>query len=521
LTPSLLRRFTEDRRGNVAMMFAFALVPLVVLSGGAIDFTQAARVKDELQAATDTAALAVARDGLGMSDSQLTPAAKSYIDANFHGVGGYKMDKVAFDRATVTATVDTSATVPTTFLRMIGMSSLGVKAHAQTKGLGFEIAMVLDTSGSMAESAGSGGAKINALKDAAKSLFDILYADQTVSNRFKIGIVPFAAGVNVGPNNSSASWLDTGNPVATPTGEDFNGPRVNPFTLLKGGVNGMKNVGWGGCVMTRAAPFDIDDTAPGGVGSTNNTYFSPWFAPDEPDYVRNNTIGSYSNNYLPDNGGTCTGTDADTTDGDRTRQGRTCKYKNAIPDTTGGKGPNFLCNSQPILPLTSSRAPLDAEVNSLSASGNTNIFEGFMWGWRVLSPTVPFTEGKAYGTANNRKVIIMMTDGQNNPGGAYNANLSNFFASGFAINGHLAKTYNNDTLAAVLDSKTVQGCNNAKAKGIIVYSIAFGADAAASQNLLKSCASDAAHFFAPQNSSDLKPTFIAIAQSINALRIAQ
>ncbi len=41
-----------------------------------------------------------------------------------------------------------------------------------------------------------------------------------------------------------------------------------------------------------------------------------------------------------------------------------------------------------------------------------------------------------------------------------------------------------------------------------------------SQTLLKNCASDPKYFYAPQNSSDLKPVFLQIAQSINSLRIA-
>ena len=47
--------------------------------------------------------------------------------------------------------------------------------------------------------------------------------------------------------------------------------------------------------------------------------------------------------------------------------------------------------------------------------GGTNQAEGLAWGWRVLSPGEPFTQGRAYNNArdNVRKVIVLMSDGEN------------------------------------------------------------------------------------------------------------
>ena len=49
----------------------------------------------------------------------------------------------------------------------------------------------------------------------------------------------------------------------------------------------------------------------------------------------------------------------------------------------------------------------------MAAQGATGVGEGAMWGWRVLSPGAPFTDGRAYSTKNNTKVLVLMTDGQN------------------------------------------------------------------------------------------------------------
>jgi hypothetical protein len=266
--------------------------------------------------------------------------------------------------------------------------------------------------------------------------------------------------------------------------------------------------------MTRQSPYDVDDTAPSGASQ-----FAPWFAPDEPDTNLSYGYDDYQNNYLSDTGGTCSWTWSLT---DAQRQSRTCKYNGATPNTYGGKGPNFLCDSNAITPLTNAKSTLSTAIGALDAAGNTNILEGVMWGWRVLSPTAPFTEGKAYTASNNRKIIILMTDGQNNYGALRNMNNSNYFTYGYAKFGHIGQVTNdNSTLTSLLDGKTLAACSNAKARGIVIYTIGFGSGAAASQSLLRSCASDPSYFYQPTTSADLQPVFLAIAQSINRLRIAE
>ena len=51
-------RFFDDRRGAVAILTAFALIPLLLATGGAIDFGRIMVMRSELQQAVDSAALA-------------------------------------------------------------------------------------------------------------------------------------------------------------------------------------------------------------------------------------------------------------------------------------------------------------------------------------------------------------------------------------------------------------------------------------------------------------------------------
>src|SRR5271154_3075568 len=55
---SLLNRFRRDRRGNIAVIFGIACVPLISAVGCAIDYSEATRMRAKLQSAADAAAVA-------------------------------------------------------------------------------------------------------------------------------------------------------------------------------------------------------------------------------------------------------------------------------------------------------------------------------------------------------------------------------------------------------------------------------------------------------------------------------
>ena len=55
---ALISRFRRDTRGNIAVIFAIATVPMITAVGCATDYSMAARMKSKLQSAADTASLA-------------------------------------------------------------------------------------------------------------------------------------------------------------------------------------------------------------------------------------------------------------------------------------------------------------------------------------------------------------------------------------------------------------------------------------------------------------------------------
>src|SRR5579862_6819523 len=56
-----ISRLKSEQGGNIAVMFGIALVPLMIATGAAFDYTIAATDRTKLQAGTDEAVIAVAR----------------------------------------------------------------------------------------------------------------------------------------------------------------------------------------------------------------------------------------------------------------------------------------------------------------------------------------------------------------------------------------------------------------------------------------------------------------------------
>ena len=127
------------------------------------------------------------------------------MDANLGtGFPSYSSNFV-IDTAANTVLASANMTVQTYVLGVMGLDyfPVAVTSNVRLPNGKVEVVMVLDNSGSM------GGSKLTALKDAANSLTDILYASTTIPDYVKIGVVPFAASVNVGTGYSNASWMDT------------------------------------------------------------------------------------------------------------------------------------------------------------------------------------------------------------------------------------------------------------------------------------------------------------------------
>ena len=88
------RAFLRAKGGNVAMIFALALVPLTVAAGAGLDYTRAMLVRQQMSEALDAAALAVGSSS-GLTQTSANALAQSYFTAN------YRISSTDFGAATL------------------------------------------------------------------------------------------------------------------------------------------------------------------------------------------------------------------------------------------------------------------------------------------------------------------------------------------------------------------------------------------------------------------------------------
>jgi Flp pilus assembly protein TadG len=541
--------------GNVGVIFGLTALPMLLMIGGAVDFARLSTTRASLQQATDSAALMVATKITSTTtDTDAQRMAQVFLQNNYPSAT-ISSATISSDRLSLKLT--SSAQIPTTTMKLANFKTMTATITTQASLAGgtdpnttYEIALVLDNSGSMTESAG-GVSKIQSLQTAATSFVNTMFSKVT-TGKLQMSITPFnAAVVAVDPvitANRSLSWIDTGGnsslhwnvfggSKAAAAADGFTN-RFGIYAKLKAARSSWD---WNGCFEPQPYPMDVNDTPP--TASTPDTLFVPYLSPDEP----NNS--GYLDSYVYDgSGGSCSSSGAAWTE-----LIHTCKYKN--PSVSGSaKGPDGVCPSQStqiLLQLTQSQSTVLNKISNLVAAGTTNLHEGFMWGWRTISPNAPFAAGRAYNAANNRKVMVFMTDGYNNwqsnpgtvTGSQYEA--PGYYSLNGAKNVRLPDGSKGDgvdyqtQLAAAApnnytdfhnksrnaqDELTLEACANAKAAGIEIFTIGFSVpiDPIDAQGLalLQSCATNSDHYYTAANADELNAVFASIGLGLGKLRLS-
>ncbi|WP_162009741.1 TadE/TadG family type IV pilus assembly protein [Methylocystis heyeri] len=200
-----LRAALKERSGSVAILFALAAVPLMLALGVAADYARTASLKSRLQQAADAAVLSAG------ARSALTQAARQQIvlnalQANLGSLAStVNLQATESEPLPGTYTVNVTATLPTTVMKIAHINSLNVSvtSTAQTIGVSsqapLELALALDNTGSMMNN-------MSDLKSAATTLVQtVMSAGQNGSVR--VSVVPYVAAVN--PGLTDMSMVDT------------------------------------------------------------------------------------------------------------------------------------------------------------------------------------------------------------------------------------------------------------------------------------------------------------------------
>ncbi len=194
---SALRAFRIARGGNVAIIFAFATLPIIAGVGFAVDYSHANAVKVAMQQALDSTALMLSKEAATDSSDQLKTNALKYFMALFTRPEATNVTVNAnYTTSSGTAVViNGSADVPTALLGIIGYNTITVTSSSTaTWGSNLlRVALVLDNTGSMSDDG-----KMPALQTATKSLLTQLQNAASTNGDVYVSIVPFVKDVNLG-----------------------------------------------------------------------------------------------------------------------------------------------------------------------------------------------------------------------------------------------------------------------------------------------------------------------------------
>jgi Flp pilus assembly protein TadG len=588
-----LKSFHRNETGNIAMLMGMSALPLFMAAGAAIDMVRITREQASFNAAVDSAVLAIAADDrsslAGQSPAQqaasiavLEAYAQKYLTENYTPQTGENNPitlqlKITGQAIDITAQHD----FPTTIMKLAGIEKVTLNSVSQVKKAmrPIEIVLVMDTTGSMAGS-------IDDAQKAAKDLLKALYGNKTLaqapnSEYIRVALVPFSAAVRLDTDahDFNLNWIDTGSD-ADPDGQNplsrlnFTSPDWNNYRAWGQMINLNSNqpLEWNGCVEARNSTLAVSDTPP----TNGDTLFPAYFNPDSPStsgtwdnkYIANyvpaqipvyalNPDGSikYKNgkpvisHYIDDPAPTPiygyenSGLPADIGTGSSSwgprlkNQNKYVGYKIKPETITATDGPWKNCTKSVIVPMTHNRADVEAGIDAMVASGNTNVAEGLAWGMRVISPGEPFTKANGSGSIPAdaiapyngprwQKIVVLMTDGANNAGvggNSWGGNSYGAYAYGNTtpLSNNRFNTTSSSAWEPKMDTNLSAICETLKAsdKSVTIYATGFnlgntGGDLAI-KNRLKACATTGPEYYADStNATALQAFFNHIGEDV-------
>ncbi|RJY08532.1 TadE/TadG family type IV pilus assembly protein [Aurantiacibacter aquimixticola] len=503
-----MKNLASDQSGNVLMMSAAAFLPLMMLVGSAVDMGAAYIIRGKLQNACDAAVLAGRQS---MRGTEFTAAsereARKFFDFNF-AEGSLRTSDREFnitqnpsDRQELLGSA--SASFPTFIMQIFGFDSmdLSVDCEAKRDEAHNDIALVLDVTGSMADSPVAGGqSKIELLQNGALGLYRALADAPNSQTRY--AIVPYSHTVNVGGLLANKDILRTQNYVGGNCNRDYYCWPTTKSVHIDD--SSWKNDG--SSTGSRLTAFRRDDAGcieerpSRGQSGSSPTILASVTRADVDEYASgNNDIARQFGRYDPAmhhhyngywNGAAYI-----------LRYDRDTWIQTGCPARASG-----------FSTFTNERS-FDNAIKSATSrvTGGTYHDVGMLWGLRLMSRTglLADTNPTEIGAVPVNQHIVFMTDGRLDTGSTL-------------YSGHGVEAYQNRTSGSGdLNSKHLarfhSTCDLAKSMGITTWVIALDVT---DTDDIEPCATSADHFYI-SDGSDLEGVFESIGQGIGNLRLSR
>lgn len=461
-----LMAFHRSEDGSMVVFTLFILAMMLMVGGMSVDVMRFETHRARLQSTLDRAVLAAADLDVCLAPNGDPRAiVEDYVRKN-----GFEDELVGIDvqqglgSCTITATA--SLAVNTIFMQMLQVDQLSTPAAstATEEVDQIEISLVLDISGSMRFSN-----RLARLRPAANEFVSIVLGSAEPDS-MSINLIPYAGQTNPGPVM---------------------------FDYLQG-------VRYGAPSILNLATSDPNDRIP----FPNNSSCLE---------MPSTTFGSMA---LPITG--------------LTQTPMFMNWDIAASVMDWGWCPQ---NDTPIVYASQSIADLQNRINAIRMHDGTGTHYAMKWAVALLNPAsrpafqnlysngvVPEafrSRPRDYATVDGMKYIVLMTDGQITEQVRPRDGLHelNPFTE---LQRRPSNQRTNITSASQNVTSFYAMCNQAKAQGIVIFTIAFETTSSA-RSEMQTCASSAAHFYNVDNSSgiDIGTAFRSIANQINQLRLTQ
>lgn len=198
---STIKNLGRDKSGQVAILFALSIIPIVAVAGFAIDFQQTVKRKAKVQLVMDSAVLAAARvKQTGASNAEIKLTVQQFMDAQIGGLGGLDCDPTTVTVTENSEEIDASILCEqtTALIKVVGREEMPFRVSSASEyGIDkVDVAFMFDVSGSMNSSN-----RLTNLKAAAKEAIDVLLpagAPAELIEDTRLAMVSYNSMVNAG-----------------------------------------------------------------------------------------------------------------------------------------------------------------------------------------------------------------------------------------------------------------------------------------------------------------------------------
>ena len=203
----ILKRFSKDSRGAIAIKFAIMLPLFVFAVGAAIEYSRAHAARSKIQHAIDSATLSATRMLAlepSVSDSELSALIAAQLEASEVEGDAYiscAVSQTQIDRVEIRVTASVTCDFGTIF--PVGMDDFEISRSAASD-MSFDaldVAFMIDVSGSMS------GQRLRDLKEALREAIDIFLNNS--NSDVRIAFAPYSTSLDAGDYAEAASGTKT------------------------------------------------------------------------------------------------------------------------------------------------------------------------------------------------------------------------------------------------------------------------------------------------------------------------